>query len=372
MTASGTDRVRFVDLPAQAEVLGDELRDAVWRVVQRGAFILGEEVGEFEAEFARYCGVAHAVGVDSGFSALELTLRAMDLPAGGEVVTQANTFIATPAAIEAAGLRPVLVDCDEEGAFELSRLMAAVNERTVALMPVHLFGRVGDIDVLVEQAQARGLPVVEDACQAHGAVWHGRRAGSFGLAGAFSFYPAKNLGAFGDGGMVVTGSDDLAERLRLLRNYGARDKYEHEVTPMNRRLDTIHAAALLVKLRHLDGWNRQRQYLADAYREHLRDLPLGLPAPDAEGRHVYHLFVVQVEDRDGLRAALAEAGIETGVHYPVPCHLQPALADLGYRRGDFPNAERLAAHSLSLPMYPEMGVAVVERVAGAIRQHLAR
>ena len=358
--------VKFVDLQAQIRSLQPELSDAMQEVLRRGDFILGEAVTAFEAEWARYCGVKHAVGVDSGLSALELALRAGGIGDGDEVITQANTFIATVGAIMAVGARPVLVDCDEAGQVDVAAVERAMTKRTKAVLPVHLYGKIGDIDGVLKLARQAGLRVIEDACQAHGAIYAGRRAGNFGWAAAFSFYPAKNLGAFGDGGMLVTNDDDVAEAVRTLRNYGSKVKYEHVAVPLNHRLDTIQAAVLRVKLPHLDGWNARREYLADAYREHLSNGPVGLPASTGEGRHVYHLFVVQAAQRDALRAGLTAQGIETGIHYPLPLHAQPVLHGLGYHLGVFPNAERLAAHSLSLPMYPELPLEHVERVAEAI------
>jgi dTDP-4-amino-4,6-dideoxygalactose transaminase len=360
------DVVRFVDLQAQIRSLQPAIGDAIQEVIQRGDFILGQAVTAFEDEWARYCGVKHAVGVDSGLSAIELALRAARLGEGDEVITQANTFIATVGAVMAVGARPVLVDCDEEGQVDVEAVERAITKRTKVLLPVHLYGKIGDIDGVLDLAAQAGLSVIEDACQAHGAVHRGHRAGSFGWAAAFSFYPAKNLGAFGDGGMLVTNDDDVAAAVRMLRNYGAKVKYEHVAAPLNHRLDTIQAAVLRVKLPHLDHWNARRQYLADAYREHLSGGPVGLPAASHEGRHVYHLFVIQAAERDALRAELTAQGIETGVHYPIPLHVQPVLRSLGYQLGTFPNAERLAAHSLSLPMYPELPLPHLERVAEAI------
>jgi dTDP-4-amino-4,6-dideoxygalactose transaminase len=361
--------VRFVDLATQTESLEPGLTQAIDAVLQRGDFILGQDVERFEREFAEYCGVAHAVGTDSGLSALELALRASDIGPGDEVITQANTFIATVGAILAVGARPVLVDCDDSGAIVPDAVAAALTPRTRAIMPVHLFGRICDIDAINDIAGRAGVDVIEDACQAHGAAWRGRRAGSFGISAAFSFYPAKNLGAFGDGGILVTQSSEVAARVRTLRNYGQRAKYDHVDLPLNRRLDTLQAAVLRVKLPHLDAWNARRRFLADAYREQLAGLPIGLPGVDQDGRHVYHLFVITADDRDALRSTLESSGIETGIHYPVPVHRQPVLDDLGYRPGAFPNAERLAATSLSLPMYPELGREELERVSAAIRRH---
>lgn len=362
--------VRFVDLQAQTRSLEPALTEAMTAVVQRGDFIMGTSVESFERQFADYCGVAHAVGLDSGLSALELALRAAGVGQGDEVITQANTFIATVGAVLAVGASPVLVDCDEIGAMDPAALAAAVTERTRAIIPVHLFGRMSEMAPIEAIAARAGAAVIEDACQAHGALLNGRRAGSFGLAAAFSFYPAKNLGAFGDGGMLVTNSDQVAELVRSLRNYGQRTKYEHVNLPLNHRLDTIQAAVLGVKLPHLDEWNGRREYLAEAYREHLQGLPLTAPPAEAPGRHVYHLFPIQVEDRDGLQKIMKGAGIETGIHYPIPLHRQPILTRMGQVKGEFPNAERLAAHSLSLPMYPELPLEHLERVATVIRGQL--
>jgi dTDP-4-amino-4,6-dideoxygalactose transaminase len=359
-------RIPFVDLKPQIASLEPALTRAIQAVIGRGDFILGSDVEAFEHEFAAYCGVAHAIGVDSGLSALELALRAGEIEPGDEVITQANTFIATVGAILAVGARPVLVDCDRQGGVDAGAVAAAITSRTRAVMPVHLFGRLGDIDGVLAVARRAGVLVIEDACQAHGAVLNGKRAGSFGLAAAFSFYPAKNLGAFGDGGMLVTDSAEVAERVRALRNYGQKAKYEHVAAPFNHRLDTLQAAVLRVKLPHLDRWNARRRELAGAYRERLAHLPVGVPADAADVRHVYHLFVVESRQRDALRARLTQHGIETGIHYPIPVHQQPVLKGLGYPSGAFPNAERLAQQSLSLPMYPEMPMEHIERIAAAM------
>jgi len=366
VTQSG--HVAFVDLRAQTRALHPALIAAIEGVLSRGDFVLGDDLERFEAEFAAFCGAGMAVGVDSGLSALELALRAAEIGPGDEVITQANTFIATVGAILAVGARPVLSDCDEQGGMDPAAVAACISPRTRAIVPVHLFGRIGEIDAILALAATHGLAVIEDACQAHGAVWHGKRAGSFGLAGAFSFYPSKNLGAFGDGGMLVTDSSALAEKARVLRSYGQRVKYVHETTPLNHRLDTLQAAILRVKLPHLDSWNDRRRRLAAAYRKRLGAVPIGLPRAEEDGRHVYHLFVIELDGRDELRAALAADGIETSVHYPVPLHRQPVLEPLGYREGAFPQTERLAARSLSLPMYPELPVSHLDHVAASIRR----
>lgn len=364
--------VRFVDLTIQMAQLETEITEAVAAVIRRGDFILGSDVSKFESEFAAYCEVAQCVGLDSGYSALELALRALGVEAGQEVVTQANTFIATVSAILAVGARPVLTDCDADGNFDPAAFQAAITPRTRALLPVHLFGRVGAMPELIDAAAASGVLVVEDACQAHGARLDGRRAGAWGDAAAFSFYPGKNLGALGDAGALVTGRSDIADTVRALRHYGQRTKYIHVVSPaFNRRMDSIHAAALRVKLRRLDAWNEARESTADLYRSRLENSGVELPKAEAPGRHVYHLFVVRCDERDALRAHLGERGIETGIHYPVPLHMQPALESLGYARGDFPNAERLATRSLSLPMFPEMTAEDVDSVCSAIDEFYA-
>jgi dTDP-4-amino-4,6-dideoxygalactose transaminase len=358
-----------MDLTPNALGLEEEILSAITQVVKRGDFVLGADVDRLEEEFASYCGVAYAVGVDSGFSALELSLRAAGIGAGDEVITQANTFIATVGAIVAIGAVPVLADCDVKGAPDAGAFAARLTERSRSIIPVHLFGRLAEMGPFVELARKHGLTVIEDACQAHGATVARRRAGSWGTASAFSFYPAKNLGSLGDGGMLVTDSADVADAARALRNYGQRVKYEHEIgPPIGRRLDTLHAAALRVKLPHLDAWNALREQRADLYRTSLEGLPLSLPEPEEPGRHVYHLFVVETEQRDELRSFLGKQGIGTGIHYPIPLHLQPALTSLGYGIGDFPNAERLAATSLSLPMYPHLPLDDVLHVAESVRQ----
>jgi dTDP-4-amino-4,6-dideoxygalactose transaminase len=368
---SPDERVRFVDLGAQIESLQPGLTAAIEAVVAEGAFIMGPELGRFEAEFGAYCGVAHAIGVDSGMSAIELPLRFLDLRPGDEVVTQANTYVATVSAIVEAGGKPVIVDCDERGGIDVAALEASITERTRAIVPVHMYGRIGEIDAVKALAVQRDISIVEDACQAHGAILDGRRAGSFGDAAAFSFYPGKNLGAFGDGGVVVTSRDEIGAWIRMVRNYGQEQKYDHRVLPLNRRLDSIQATVLRIKLGRLDEWNQRRQLVADAYRERLRELPLEIPPEEAPGRHVYHLFAVQADERDDLQCALQDRGVETGIHYPIPVHLLRAFEDLGYAPGSMPRAEDRARRMLSLPIYPEMPMAAVDRVSEAISSFFA-
>ncbi len=375
-TVEGTTRggpVDFVDLQAEYHALKSEIDAAVAGVIERGDFVLGQAVADLEQRFAAYCGVAHAVGVDSGWSALELAIRAHGIGPGDEVITAANTFMATVGAIESAGARPVLVDCD---AFtynlDPNRLEEAITPATKAVIPVHLYGRPADMEPIWAIARHHGLVVIEDACQAHGARHHGARAGALGDAAAFSFYPAKNLGAFGDGGMVVTDSAEVADRLRLLRNLGSPVKYEHTVRGFNHRLDTLHAAVLGVKLRVLDDANARRRRVAEVYDALLSDLPLVTPPVSPGIESVYHLYVVQVDDRDGLRDHLAAGDVASGIHYPIPIHLQEAFGDLGYAPGAFPVTERLAGRILSLPMHPHLDMDDIARVTGSVRSFLTR
>ncbi len=367
-----TMRVPFGALVRQAESLGAELTDALVRVAQGGWYVLGAEVQAFEAAFAAYCGAAHCVGVASGFEALYLALAALDIGPGDEVITVANACVYQAAAILQAGARPVFVEVNPHTHnLDPERLEAALTPRTKAVMPVHLYGQLAELGAIRASAARRGIPVIEDAAQAHGAwqLEHGgeRRAGAWGDLACFSFYPSKNLGALGDAGAITTHDPALAERLRRLRMYGWGEKYvTTELGGRNSRLDEIQAAALRVKLRHLDAWNAARRERAAWYRELLAGLPLELPA-DAPG-HVYHLFVVACATRDDLRQHLLAAGVGCDVHYPLPTHLQPAYAHLGYRPGDLPITERLAATMLSLPLYPELTRAEVDYVAGAVRQ----
>ena len=317
-------RVPFVDLRVQTEARRAELEEAISGVLDRCDFVLGRDVELFEEEFAEYCEAHYPVGVDSGTSAIELALRALGIGAGDEVITQANTFIATALAISQTGATVRLVDAQEETAsMDVGLLAASIGPQTRAVVPVHLHGRPVDMDPILELARHHRLAVVEDACQAHGARYKGQRVGSIGDAAAFSFYPSKNLGAAGDGGIVVTGSERIRDAVRMLRNYGQREKYRHETVGFNRRLDTIQAAILRVKLRGLDRANTARQEHATQYRRLLKSADVGLPARPVEVEHVWHLFVVRLADRDALGEFLARADIETGVHYPTPVHLQP-------------------------------------------------
>ncbi len=360
--------IPFVDLQSQYQALKPEIDDAVLAVMKRGDFVLGGAVAEFERAFADYCGVRHVIGVDSGYSALELIVRAYGIGPGDEVITVANTFIATTLAISNAGATPVLVDIDPETYnIDPTKIEAAITPRTRAIMPVHLYGQPVDMDPILAIARRRGLYVFEDAAQAAGARYKGRMIGGLADAAGFSFYPGKNLGAYGDGGAVATNSDEIAEKVRLLRNIGQKVKYYHEVKGFNHRLDTMQAAVLKVKLPHLDDWNASRRRAAATYSDLLRDLPMVTPLTPPYAEHIFHLYVVRVHNREALMEHLKSKGIASGLHYPIPIHVQPAYTELGYKAGDFPITEAYAETILSLPMYPELDDDKVAYVVDAIR-----
>jgi dTDP-4-amino-4,6-dideoxygalactose transaminase len=365
-------RVPFLDVGRSYAELRQEIDEAVQRVLRSGWFILGAELEAFEAEFAAYCGVRHCVGCGNGLDALHLILRAYGIGPGDEVIVPAHTFIATWLAVTYAGARPVPVDAADDDAYTISpeRIAAAITPRTKAVIPVHLYGRPADMDPILRLAARHGLKVIEDAAQAHGARYHGRRAGSLGDAAAFSFYPGKNLGACGDGGAVTTQDGDLAARLRALRNYGSSGKYVHDWQGINSRLDPLQAAILRVKLPHLDEWNARRLALVDLYRLRLAGSGAALPAETAGVESVYHLFVVRVPQRERVQRGLSDAGIETLVHYPIPPHRQEAYSAL--RGLELPLAERLAGEVLSLPIGPHLGSDEVEVVCSELRRLLER
>jgi dTDP-4-amino-4,6-dideoxygalactose transaminase len=365
MTQSKT-LVPFVDLKTQFRALREEIVPRVTRVMEDATFILGPDVAEFEENFASYVGTRHCIGVESGTAALQLALEALRIGPGDEVIIPANTYIASAIAVSAVGARPVLVDADRAYLLDPELLEGAVTARTKAIMPVHLYGQAVPMDPIVDFARKHELYVVEDASQAHGARWNGRRVGSLGDVGTFSFYPGKNLGAYGDGGAIVTDDAALADRLRLLRDFGQRKKYEHAIKAGNCRLDSIQAAVLDVKLRHLDAWNEARRRHAASYDAKLSRIGVKRPVRLHEEGHVYHLYVIEVEGRDRVAAALRERGVATGIHYPIPIHLQPAYADLERGRGSFPRTERSAERILSLPMFPELTEAQIELVTDAL------
>ena len=360
--------IPFVDLQAQYRRLKPEIDAAVLRVLDSAQFVLGPAVSAFEKEFATYCDVAEAIGVNSGTSALHLALLAAGVGPGDEVITVPFTFVATVAAIEYAGARPVFVDVEPDfWTMDPRRLEAAVTPRSKAIIPVHLYGQPADMDPILDFARARKLIVIEDACQAHGAEYKGRRCGSIGDVGCFSFYPGKNLGAYGEGGAIVTSNREMADRMRLLRSWGEAARYEHSVRGFNYRMDGVQGAILGVKLRYLEEWIEARRKHAREYAAQLRGSDVQLPVERPDSRHVYHLYVVRLNDRDLWRSKLTEAGIQTGVHYPKPVHLQPAYRDLGYAAGAFPVAERAGREVLSLPMFPELTFEQIAVVADTLR-----
>ncbi|HET6275273.1 MAG TPA: DegT/DnrJ/EryC1/StrS family aminotransferase [Candidatus Cybelea sp.] len=361
-----TTLVPFVDLQAQFRALRAEILPRIHKVMEDATFILGPDVAAFEENFAAYVGTDYCVGVESGTAAIQFALEALGIGAGDEVIVPANTYIASALAVSATGALPVLVDVDSNYLIDPDLLDAALTPRTKAIMPVHLYGQVVPMEPIVDFARRHELFVIEDAAQAHGARWNGRGAGSFGDVAAFSFYPGKNLGAYGDGGAIVTSDSALAERLRLLRDFGQRKKYEHLIKGGNCRLDSIQAAVLDVKLRHLDAWNDARRRHAAAYDARLSKIGIKPPASIAKEAHVYHLYVIEVEHRDRVAALLRERGIATGIHYPIPIHLQAAYAELGLGRGAFPRTERSAERLLSLPMFPELTVEQIDLVADAL------
>ena len=361
-----TMQVPFVDLHAQHAPLQDAIERAFRELMARGDFIMGAAVERFETEYAAYIGTRHALGVGTGLSAIELALRAFDVGPGDEVITPANTFIATVLAILAVGATPVFVDMDAETyGIDAGAVDAAVTSRTRAIVPVHLYGQPVDLDAVWAIALRHNLVLIEDAAQAHGARYKGKRAGSIGHAAAFSFYPSKNLGAIGDGGMITTDDNRAADKLRLLRNYGQRVKYHHAIPGTNSRLDTIQAAVLSLKLPHLDGWNAARRAHADAYSARL-GAHVKTPVAGAGAEHIYHLYVIQTPERDALEQRLKARQIHTGIHYPVPAHLQEACASLGYEAGDFPATEAAAARILSLPMFAELTEEQIDYVCDAV------
>jgi len=360
-------RIPLVDLGAQHQSLKLNIRLAMDRVIMNTRFIGGKELNEFENAFAQFCGTKHAIGVSSGTSALELVLRALGIGPGDEVITAANSFIATPGSICAVGARPVLADVLEDTyCIDPALIEKAITAKTKAIIPVHLYGQLCDMERINAIAAKHGLKVIEDGAQAHGARIGDRRVGQWGDAACFSFYPGKNLGAYGDAGAVVTSDNELDAKVRKLQNHGRSEKYVSDVLGSNHRLDTLQAAVLNVKLRHLEKWNQSRRDVAASYRSLLDGLPLEIPQVSTEN-HVYHLFVVRTKLRTELQAFLNEQGIDAGIHYPVPLHLQPALDHLDYSKGSFPVTERLAEEILSLPIFPEMDEGQIERVAVAVR-----
>jgi dTDP-4-amino-4,6-dideoxygalactose transaminase len=359
--------IPFLDLKAQYQEIKFEVDKTVQRVIDSAQFILGPEVADFEEKYAEYSSTKHCIAVNSGTSALHLALLANDIGPGNEVITVSMTFVATTAAILYCGATPVFVDIEPDTwNLDPKLVEAAITERTKAILPVHLHGLMADMDPLMDIARRHGLVVIEDAAQSHGAFYKGRSAGSIASVGCFSFYPGKNLGAFGEGGAVVTSDPDLAARIKLLRDWGQESKYRHVLPGYNYRMDAVQAAVLNVKLHHIEGWTERRRSVAGQYDRLLANRVTKLPAPPSHSRHVYHVYATCVPHRDEVQATMAAAGIATGIHYPIPVHLQEAYASLRYRRGDLPITEEAADEFLSLPIYPELQPEQIENIATAL------
>ena len=348
-------KVPFIDLKIQHEKIGKELKSAVGGVIDSQHFILSDCVHKLEAEIAQKSGAKYAIGLASGSDALLLSLEAVGIGEGDEVITTPFTFFATAGAVSRLGAKPVFVDIDPETFnLDVNKIKDKITSKTKAIIPVHLFGLCCDMEPLLKLAKEKSLFVIEDAAQAYGSEYQGRQAGSMGDAGCFSFYPTKNLGGAGDGGMLVTSSDAVAEKVKVLRDHGSRKKYYHDVVGMNSRLDEIQAAILLVKMKYIDGWNALRQKHAEEYNEGLKGLPLKTPFVPKGYKHIYHLYSILTQKRDALMEFLLKNGVGAAVYYPLPLHLQACYKELGYRKGDFPVCERTAEQVLSLPMFPEL------------------
>jgi dTDP-4-amino-4,6-dideoxygalactose transaminase len=365
--------IPMIDLASQHSVVAAEVAEGWQQVLGGTAFVGGPQVGQFEREYARFAGVSHCVGLANGTDALEIALRALGVGPGDECILPANTFVATAEAVWRAGAAPVLADCVDDDTYLIDpdSVAAAITDRTRAIIPVHLYGQAAPVELLAPLAQRAGAWILEDAAQAHGSRRHGRSAGALGDVAATSFYPGKNLGAYGDAGAALTSSEDLAERMRMIASHGAARKYEHQVRGLNSRLDSIQAVVLSAKLRHLAAWNAARQAAAARYDMLLAGLEeLARPQVLSGNEHVWHLYVVRVPDRDRVLDQLHEAGIGAGIHYPRPVHLTEAFSDLGHRPGSFPVTERAADQLLSLPMFPEITPAQQERVTSALHKAL--
>lgn len=366
--------IPFLDLKAQYRQIAAEVLPPIVEAMENGMFIGGSQVASFENEFAAFCESKYCIGVNSGTDALRFALMALGTGPGDEVITVPNTFIATSEAISQAGATPVFVDIDSKTCnIDVNLIEGAITAKTRAILPVHLYGQPADMDPILDLADRKNLLVIEDACQAHGATYKGRKAGSMGAAGCFSFYPGKNLGAFGDAGAVVTRNKAVAEKISMLRDHGQSRKYVHNMEGYNGRLDALQAAALRVKLKHLPAWNEARRRNAKLYDRLLSDIPGVEVVKEAEfTESVYHLYVIQIENREGMQAHLAEKGVATGLHYPIPLHLQKAYTARGYVKGSFPVTERIAERLLSIPMYPELTEAQIAYVVDCIAEFVKK
>jgi len=360
-------QIPLVDLVKQYNSIKEELDKKIFEVIESSRFILGPEVESFEKEFADYCNVKHAAGVGSGNDALLLTLQAMNIGNDNEVITVPNTFVSTVDSIVRCGAKPVFVDINPETYnIDTKKIEEKITDKTKAILVVHLYGQTADMDVIKEIADKHSLSVIEDACQAHGAEYKGKKAGSMGDAACFSFYPSKILGAYGDGGAVVSNNPGLIDKIMKFRNYGGKEKYVHEFVGSNSRLDAIQAAVLRIKLKYLDKWIEMRRRNAEKYRELLKDSAVSLPKEMENAKHAYYLFVVRHEKRDGLKSFLEKNGIGTGIHYPIPVHLQPSYVNFGFK--GFPVTEKYAKEILSLPMFPELTDEEIKYIAEKIME----
>lgn len=368
-TIIGNMNIPVFDLKRQYENLKTEIDNAFKSVLENGIFVLGENVERFEEEFAEYLGAGFAVGVGSGTEALHLSLKACDIGYGDEVITVPNTAVPTISAISFAGAKPVFVDITPDTCtMDLRKVEEKITDKTKAILPVHLYGHSTEMEQIMKLAKAHNLRVIEDACQAHGAKYNSKNAGTIGDMGCFSFYPTKNLGAYGDGGMVVTNNEELYKKLIMLRNYGEVKKFTSKIEGFNSRLDEIQSAVLRVKLKYLDEWTNKRREIATMYHQLLYNSNVQLPCERQWAKHVYHLFVIRVNKRDALKDYLHKRGVGTQIHYPIPIHLQDAYKKLGHKAGDFPISERNAEEILSLPIYPELTTEEIEAVAGLITE----
>jgi len=361
--------IPLVDLKAQYLTIKSDVAAAVGRVLDTGQFVLGPEVEAFEQEFAAYQGAAQGIAVNTGTSALHLALMAAGVGPGDEVITVPFTFVATVAAIGYVGARAVYVDIDPKTfTMDVNQIEGAITPRTKAIVPVHLYGQPADMDPIIEIANRHGLKVIEDGCQAHGAAYKGRPVGALGDLGCFSFYPGKNLGAYGEGGMVVTNNAAMAKQIRMLRDWGSEKKYHHVLKGFNYRMEGMQGSILRVKLRHLEKWTEARRAHAAEYRRVLADSGIEIPVEAPYARHVYHVYAIRTKDRVTMQRMLQSNGIGTGIHYPIPVHLQPAYADPAYRQGDFPHSEQAANEVLSLPMFAELSFTNVEMIGAAVKE----
>ena len=362
--------IPFIDFSKQYESIKDRIDVGLKSVFEKGNFILGEEEKTFETQFANYCDAKYAIGVNSGTDALYLALGALDISVGDEVILPTFTFIATALCISYTGAKPIFVDMEDE-TYNINpqKLEEVITEKTKAIIPVHLYGQPANMDDILSIARKHNIAIVEDACQAHGATYNGKKTGSLGDIGCFSFYPTKSLGAFGDGGIVVTNDDEINEKIQMLRDYGRKGRYEHKIKGYNSRLDTVQAVVLSAKLEYLNEWNKMRNAHAAYYCELLKDVPgIGIPTVKEDRTHVFQTFAVRVPDRDEILEGMKNKGVGVLIHYPIPIHLQDAYADLGQKKGDFPVSEQVADEILSLPMFPHMNKDQIEYVCASLKE----